>query len=253
MAELAVITGAAGGIGRAVARELASRGYALALIDLNEEALEEAGAELEESGTQIHSFTSDVADAQATQDIVSQMDADSSISRISVLVNNAGRVVFTTFLDEGLEEWHDTLATNLTGTYVWSRAIAPLMIDRGSSSIVNIASVAASGYTNPHPAYSASKAGIVSLSREMAYELAPHGIRVNCILPGLIETPLTRSQLPESGWEMYKRSIRIGRWGQPEDIANAVGFLVSDAASYVVGANLTVAGGADLKIISGDS
>jgi 3-oxoacyl-[acyl-carrier protein] reductase len=166
--------------------------------------------------------------------------------RIDILVNNAGVVVVKQMVEQSEEDWHRVVDVNLKGVFLSCRNVLPEMIARKRGAIVNIASIAAFHVTVPHVPYAASKAGVVAITRDLAYEVARFGIRVNAVAPGPIDTPMSQMVSAEQK-QAIARSIPLGRIGQPEDIGQAVVFLASDAASYITGATLPVSGGADLK------
>jgi 3-oxoacyl-[acyl-carrier protein] reductase len=167
--------------------------------------------------------------------------------KIDILVNNAGRVVIKPLIEQTEADWDRVLNTNLKGVFLCCREVVPQMIARQRGAIVNIASIAAFHVTVAHVPYAASKAGVVALTRDLAYEVGQQGVRVNAIAPGPIETGMTRIVSDEDR-QARARNILLGRMGQPEDIGETAVFLVSDAASYITGATLRVAGGTDLKV-----
>ena len=167
--------------------------------------------------------------------------------KIDILVNNAGMVVVKPMVEQTEADWDRVLDVNLKGVFLCCRHVLPEMIARKRGAIVNIASIAAFHVTVAHVPYAASKAGVVALTRDLAYEVGRLGIRVNAIAPGPIETPMARIVSAEQR-QAIARNILLGRMGQPEDIGEAVVFLASDAASFITGATLPVSGGTDLKV-----
>jgi len=166
---------------------------------------------------------------------------------VEVLVTMGGRLVAKTFEGHTEQDWDLTIATNLRVAFACSRAILPSMIERGSGSIVHVTSIAAFHYTTPHVAYAAAQAGVVALTRDLAYEVAPRGVRVNAVAAGPIDVPLADGAGPHIAAD-GPAPVRIGRWGAVEDIAGAIVYLSSDRAGFVTGQTLSVAGGADPRV-----
>jgi 3-oxoacyl-[acyl-carrier protein] reductase len=228
----AIVTGAARGIGEAIARRLQTDGYAVALTDIDLAGIERVA---EEIGAR--AFEHDVRELASWEELLAQLHD------VHVLVNNAARTEFRSFFEIDLGEWDDVLATNLRGTYLGCRVFGAAMRDQGAGRIVNLASdaaFAASGASGPH--YAASKAGVVAVTRRAATELAPHGVTVNVIAPAAIDGPLAREVLRDRLDEKLA-DIPVGRLGRAEEVAALVSFLVSDEASYLTGATLDVNGG----------
>jgi 3-oxoacyl-[acyl-carrier protein] reductase len=204
-------------------------------------------AEIEALGVQALGVPTDVSRADDVKRMVQQTIA--RFGKIDILVNNAGTLVVKPMVEQTEEEWDRVLDVNLKGVFLCCRHVLPEMIARKRGAIVNIASIAAFHVTVPHVPYAASKAGVVALTRDLAYEVGRLGIRVNAIAPGPIETPMARIVSDEQRQAMA-RSILLGRMGQPEDIGEAAVFLASDAASFITGATLPVSGGTDLKVLA---
>ncbi len=233
---VAIVTGAARGIGEAIARRLHGDGYAVALTDIDAEGVARIADELG-----ARAFEHDVRDLDSWERLSAELDD------VHVLVNNAARTEFRGFFDIDLAEWDDVLATNLRGTYLGCRVLGSHMRERGAGRIVNLASdaaFAASGGSGAH--YAASKAGVVAVTRRAATELAPYGVTVNAVAPAAIDGPLAREVLRDRLDEKLE-DIPVGRLGRAEEVAALVAFLVSDDAGYITGATLDVNGGVVMR------
>lgn len=249
----AIVTGAASGIGRAAARRLAVDGrargetVAILLVDIDSEALEQVAAELRAGGTEAHALTADVS-SSGTGEVVATK-ARELLGGLDVLVSNAG-VATQAMLDElPVEEYERTFAVNTRATWLLAKALHPLLRDsRGA--LVATASVAAEQPTAPMGAYSASKAALVMLVRQLAYEWGPDGIRCNCVSPGMVHTGMTDRSYsdPELRAERASR-VPLRRIGEPEDVAGAIAFLAGPDAAYVSGVNLAVDGGVQTSLM----
>ncbi len=238
--KVALVTGAAQGIGRAVALILARNGADVVISDINLEKAEETAKEIETTGSKAMAVRVDVANPGDVERMVDAVLA--RFGRIDILVNNAGIARDKLILRMTEEDWDAVLDINLKGTFNCTKAVVKQMSRQRSGKIVNIASVSGE-MGNPGQAnYSASKAGVIGLTKTIAREFAQRGINVNAIAPGYIQTPMTEA-LPEKAKEELKRMIPVERLGQPEDVAEAVLFLVSDSSSYITGHVLNVNGG----------
>ena len=229
---VAIVTGAARGIGEAIARRLSADGYQVVLTDIDRKGVERVAAELG-----ARAFEHDVRELESWERLVADLED------LHVLVNNAARTEVRSFFEIDLAEWDDVLATNLRGTYLGCRVVGERMRDRGAGRIVNLASdaaFAASGGSGAH--YAASKAGVVAVTRRAATELAPHGVTVNAVAPAAIDGPLAREVLRDRLDEKLA-DIPVGRLGRTEEVAALVSFLVSEDAGYITGATLDANGG----------
>ncbi|HEY4371201.1 MAG TPA: SDR family oxidoreductase [Burkholderiales bacterium] len=240
--KVAVITGAARGIGLAIARKFLEQDYRVALLDIDGPALEKAAAALG-SADAVLALTCDVALPAQVQASIDQTVA--RFGRIDALVNNAGTAVFKPLLDTTPEEWMRVLAVNLTGPFLCAQACARVMLRNGGGSIVNIASISGLRASTLRVAYGTSKAGVIHLTKQQAAELGNIGIRVNAVAPGPVDTAMAKQVHTADIRADYHDAIPLNRYGLEEEIAAAVWFLCSDAAGYVNGQTLAVDGGFD--------
>lgn len=237
----ALITGGASGIGRATCERFAQKGAVVAFLDRNAEAGNATLAELQKSGATAHFFAVDLLDETALE--ATFAEACNTLGSLHVLVNNAGVSTHENLDSLTPEAWRQEVDLNLTAHYCLTRLALPeLLKTRGS--IVNVASVNAVQALG-NPAYSAAKAGLVSLTQNVAVECGPQGIRCNAVLPGTIETPVHRHRQAArpDHFERLASWYPLGRVGQPEDVAAAIAFLASEDAAFITGASLMVDGG----------
>lgn len=237
--QVALVTGAQRGIGRAIAEALGAQGASLVLQDILPE-LEETVADLVAKGYRVQGVVGNVArfsDAEAMVETALR-----TYGRLDILVNNAGITRDNLLLRMKQEEWDEVLAVNLTGTMNCTKAALKPMLKQKSGVIVNISSVVGLMGNVGQANYAASKAGIIGFTKAMAKELGSRNIRVNAIAPGFIRSKMTEAMTPEARENLF-RLIPLGRLGEPEDVAAAVVFLVSDAARYITGQVLQVDGG----------
>lgn len=239
---VAVVTGAARGIGHAIATWFVARHYRVALLDVDELTLQQATEQLGAKGVVI-SLHCDVSDPASVAEVIGQIDA--KWGRIDALVNNAGIAIFKPLLETTFDDWRDVLGTNLDGVFLCSQACAAIMKRQGSGSIVNIASISGLRASTLRVAYGTSKAAVIHLTKQYAVELGTIGIRVNAVAPGPVDTQMAKLVHSPEIRRDYHDVIPLERYGSCEEIANAVGFLCSPEASYVNGQVLAVDGGFD--------
>jgi 3-oxoacyl-[acyl-carrier protein] reductase len=237
--EVAIITGAARGIGKAIATALSQAGASVVLSDVMEE-VHKTAAELEQAGGKAVSIIGNVtkfADCEAMVDL-----AVKTFGKVDILVNNAGITKDNLVLRMSEEDWDAVLNINLKGTFLCTKAVIKPMMKQRSGKIINIASVIGQMGNAGQANYSASKGGVISFTKTMAKELGSRHIRVNAIAPGFIESKMTDA-LPEDVRKKYLSLIPLGSWGKAENIADAAVFLASPAASYISGQVLNIDGG----------
>src|SRR5260370_3235883 len=242
---VAIVTGSGQGIGRGVALCPRGAGAHVVIAERAAEPIDPMVVAGEDFGVNALGIPTDVSRNEDIQRMVQQ--TLERFGKIDILVNNAGKAVLKPMVEQSEGDWDRVVDTNLKGVFLCCRYVVPEMIARKHGAIVNIASIAAFHQTVPHVPYAASKAGVVALTRDLAYEVARYGIRVNAIAPGPIETPMSQMVSAEQR-QSISRTIPLGRMGQPEDIGEAAAFLASDAASFITGATLPVSGGSDLKV-----
>jgi NAD(P)-dependent dehydrogenase (short-subunit alcohol dehydrogenase family) len=240
--KVAVVTGAASGIGLAIARELAADGSAVAVADIAGEAADATAASIVDEGGKAIGVQADVTSRHAVEALFGKVEAE--LGPVDILVNNAGISI-----DRGVrritdEDWQRTIAVNQTGVFLCSQAAASSMIPRKTGRIINIASRAWLGWFG-QLSYASSKGGVVSATRALAIELAKHGITVNCVAPGLIDTPLLQAEPPEV-MERLLQAQPMGTLGSAADVAHAARFLAGPTARAITGQVLYVCGGKSL-------
>lgn len=242
MSKVAIITGGAGGIGQAVAQRLAKDDCTLVILDLNDEAGKAVTNDFARRGIELSFYCADLSQETKAQAVFDQIQ--SAHRRIDVLVNVAGGSMHRHRLEDfPLKNWQAVIDANLTSTFLCCRAVVGIMKQQKSGAIVNISSdIAFSGSEN-RSAYAAAKAGVLGLTKTLALELAAHNIRVNAVAPGRIDTPRVRATYTDSEWTAAAKGIPLGHAGQPEDVAEAVAYLASDAAKHVTGQTIHVNGG----------
>ena len=242
----ALITGAAGRIGEAIARRFAEEGCSVIMADLREEEVNEAAERLKRQGFKAEAAVFDVSDEEAVK------RAFAGIDRLDILVNNAGVTRGGSVQDLSLQEWNGILNVNLTSMFLCSKYALPLLKQSRAPAIVNMASINAIRMNPGLPAYAAAKSGVIALTQQLAIEGAAFRIRANCISPGRTMTvEEQRRGAAQPGFAAEIDCYPLGRMGYPEDVANAALFLASDMAAFVNGINLVVDGGLSLQAVTG--
>ena len=239
--KVALITGAARGIGKAIALKFASEGASVAFTDLViNEAAEETVRELEAFGVKVRAYASNAADFEATQTVVAQIAED--FGRIDVLVNNAGITKDGLVMRMSEAQWDAVIDVNMKSAFNFLHAVVPVMARQRSGSIINMASIAGQTGNPGQVNYSASKAGLIAMAKSVAKEMGPRGIRANAIAPGYVITEMTEV-LPQAVKDEYIKLIPLKRGATVEEVANTALYLASDLSSYVSGQVIAVNGG----------
>ncbi len=240
---VAVVTGGARGIGLAVGRWFLAHGYRVALLDVEGDTLDRTIAELDLPDT-VLGLRCDVSNPAQVGEAAKAVVA--RFGRVDALVNNAGVAVFKTALTTSFDEWRHVLGTNLDGTFLCTQVFGALMVDAGrGGAIVNVASISGLRASTLRVAYGTSKAAIIHLTKQYAVELGNSGVRVNVIAPGPVETEMAKLVHSVAIRSDYYDTIPLGRYGTPEEMANAIGFLCSEEASFINGQVVAVDGGFD--------
>ncbi|MBS0561442.1 MAG: SDR family oxidoreductase [Proteobacteria bacterium] len=238
-----LVTGGGSGIGQQVCFAAAEEGARVAVGDLDPANAEATAAEIRRRKGEAHAFRLEVTDPASVAQFVE--GAETALGRIDVLVNSAGIREIVSVLDLSWEEWQRVIAVNLSGTFLPSQAFARRIVAAGKTGqIVNLASTLGLMAAPNRAAYTASKHGVVGLTKEMALELGDRGIRVNAVAPGVVRTPLTERYFQDPAYAQAIRDIHaLGRWAEPREVANAILFLADEANGFITGTILTVDGG----------
>ena len=238
--KIAVVTGAASGIGRATARALAAAGAQVVVADIDPANGEAVAAALRQAGQRALFLPVDLTDAASIAGFASEVA--SQLGAVDILVNGAGWGRTAPFVEGSAEFWSTLIALNLVGPMTLAKALLPAMMERGSGRIVNIASDAGRVGSLGETVYSAAKGGLIAFTKSLAREMARYRINVNCVCPGPTDTPLMAA-VPDKVKEALTKAIPFRRLGKPEEVADAVAFLASDRAAYITGQVLSVSGG----------
>jgi NAD(P)-dependent dehydrogenase (short-subunit alcohol dehydrogenase family) len=243
---VAVVTGGARGMGFECARRLGADGASVALLDLDEAEARDAAAKLRTEGVRASAFTADVTKEDAVAEAVRRIAAD--LGPPAILLNAAGILRRTRFLEITVAEWDAVVGVSMKGTFLCSRACLPDMLAAGWGRIVNFSSTAGKSVSTLGGAhYTASKAAVLGLTRAIAKEVASRGVCVNAICPGMIDTEMVREYCGDEMLDDYARSFPVGRLGRPTEVAALASFLCSEDAGYITGASLDINGG-DLMV-----
>ena len=242
--KVAVVTGAGQGLGREFARALANAGADVVIAELNAETARDAAAEIERIGRNALAVQTDVTDPDSVQNAVDK--ALKAFGKIDVLVNNAGITIWGEAENVSADDWRKVVDVNYNGLFLCCQAVGRVMIERKSGSIINIASMSGLIVNVPQcqASYNSSKAAVIHLTRSLAVEWAAHGVRVNAISPGFMDTPMARPffENPDIGG-LWMQRVPMGRPGRPEELGPLVVFLAAEASSYITGSNVVVDGG----------
>ena len=250
--KVAIVTGAAQGIGKAIARRLARDGFAVAIVDINAGALDEVKREIEALGTQVLALTADLTQLEDVQKVVTRA---AEWGPLTVLVNNAGRVSITPFLEINEQEWDAIMALNLK-TVFFAMQFAARYMQTGAR-VINISSISGRSGRSDQAHYAAAKCGVISLTQSAALSFASQGITVNAVCPGVVDTPMTSGIheiragalgiTPEESLARMVAKIPLGRLESTDDVAGVVSFLCSPDAAYITGQSLNVCGGMEMN------
>lgn len=244
--KVVIVTGAAQGMGKAVSKHFAIKGSNVVLNDMNLDTLKSAEMDFAKSGFEIYAIQGNVADSADVDNIVKKTVA--KYGRIDILINNAGVLKPTKVIEMDENEWDFVIDVNLKGTFLFSKAVIPIMRSQNWGRIINFSSTAGKNVSTVGGAhYTSAKAGILGFTRHLAKEVAHYGITVNAVCPGLIDTEMVRKTIDSKQIEEYTKTFPIKRLGTIDEVASLITFLSSQEASYITGASIDINGG-DLMI-----
>jgi len=238
--KIAIVTGASGGIGQAVAVAMAKAGADVAVCGQNKDRLAATADLISATGRNVLSYSMNISQAESIQQTVD--DVHKNWGRVDIMVNNAGITRDGLLIRMSEEDWDEVMNVNLKSVFLFSKAVARIMMKQRSGSIVNVASIIGLIGNPGQGNYSASKGGIIAFTKSMARELASRNIRSNAIAPGFIETPMT-DKIPADLQKKLLDSIPLGRYGKPEDVADLAVFLAGNRSSYITGQVISICGG----------
>ncbi|HMO50771.1 MAG TPA: 3-oxoacyl-[acyl-carrier-protein] reductase [Kiritimatiellia bacterium] len=238
--KIAIVTGASGGIGQAVAVAMAEAGADVAICGQNQERLAATAEKVAATGRRVQSHALNISQAESVQKMVEAVQQ--SWGRIDIMVNNAGITRDGLIIRMSEQDWDEVMAVNLKSVFLCSRAVARIMMKQRAGAIINISSIIGLIGNPGQGNYSASKGGIISFTKSIARELASRNIRANAIAPGFIATAMTE-KIPEDLQKKMLDSIPLGRYGKPEDVADLAVFLAGDRSSYITGQVISICGG----------
>jgi len=238
--KIAIVTGASGGIGQAVAVAMATAGADVAICGQNKDRLAATAELISATGRKVLSYSMNIGQAESIQQTVE--DVHKNWGRVDVLVNNAGITRDGLLIRMSEQDWDEVMNVNLKSVFLFTKAVARIMMKQRSGSIVNVASIIGLIGNPGQGNYSASKGGIIAFTKSMARELSSRNIRANAIAPGFIETPMT-DKIPAELQKKLLDSIPLGRYGKPEDVANLAVFLAGERSSYITGQVISICGG----------
>ena len=241
--KVAIVTGAGSGIGQATAVRFADEGASVVIADINEAGGQETLQEIDQAGGTAAFVSTDVAKAEQVAQMVAE--SVSRFGKLDILVNSAATLINTPLIQDTDEaDWDRMMEVNLRGTFLCCKYAAPAIVDAGSGAIVNLAAMSAFRGPTPSIPYEVAKAGVIHLTKASAYQYPPLGIRINCVAPGNVETPMLKQGTGDAeSWARRQEAQPQKRFGTPEELANAILFVASDEASWISGVTIIVDGG----------